>query len=287
MGRRVLLFFIFTFCVLSIPAAAYAIADGSSNSPDMPSTPGFINLEEERGRSIVVTAGFDHVFERNLENDGSATSGELEGDWFLLGVSYRIKNLYEPYLRFGLAKMDAKWRQDGIGVSMDSEYDWAMGAGFKMVAYKTKVTTLSELKVNFDGQVRYMSPSIDNILINGVDRTRNVNAKEFSIFEGRATATASLEISLKNLVFDEEEEDEMLTKILLSPYLGVGYMNSLTTLKFDFNGTNYGYDDTNQEHNFGAIAGLDILSPDYVTFNLEGQIFGNDKSASGGLNIKF
>ncbi|MFH1868113.1 MAG: hypothetical protein ABH843_03990 [Candidatus Omnitrophota bacterium] len=287
MSRHYALFLFLVFSIFVSAAAAYAIADGSSNSPDMPSTAGFIKLGEERGRSIVVTAGFDHVFERNLEDNSTADSGEIEGDWFLLGFSYRIKDLYEPYLRLGLATMNSKWSQGETGVMMDSEPDWAIGGGFKMLAYKAKVTSLSDLKVNLDGQVRYTSPSIDNIKISGADRTRNVTAKEFSIFEGRATATASLEISLKNLVFDEDEEDEMLTNILLSPYLGIGYMNSINTLKFDFNGTNYGYDETSQEHNFGAIAGLDILSPDFVTLNLEGQLFGNDKSASGGVNIKF
>jgi len=263
----------------------YALGDGSSPHIDMPSTSGISNFQEETdGNSFVITFGYEHLFKKQIDNGDQAVSGEIDGGYFLLGLGYRIANQFEPYLRIGVSDLKATWSerfQDVI--ELDGKTDLAVGAGIKMLAYQARLTSLSRFKVGLDGQVRYTNPSIDSVVVDGV--SRNVSAEDLQIFEGRVALTAGIEISLKRLLeFDDEDIGEL--DYYLIPYVGAVYSDGFVTAEYDDNGVQYGYSDHSYEYNLNMLAGLDLVAPDYITLNIETELF-NDKSISGGMSLKF
>jgi hypothetical protein len=266
--------------ILFLSNTLYALGDGSSCSTDMPASSGLANFQEEwKGNSLIFTVGTEYVDKKHFKEDDGAVGGLMSGTWYLVGLGYRIADTFEPYIRIGFSDLEMKWGQNYNDVKIEGDMDFAIGGGMKVLAYKTRLTTLAQLKVNVDGQVRYTDPSHD-VTFGGA--TRSVSAADFWLFEGRAAATAGIEISLKKLSPDEED----IIDISLVPYVGMVYTNSLMTAEFDDGGTHYGYGKTQQKYQLNMITGLDIVAPKYVTFNAEAEWF-NDRSYSGGVNIKF
>jgi len=266
-------------------APLHALGDGSSPHVDMPFSSGISNFQDEtQGESFIITFGYEHMIKRQIANGDQAVSGELDGGFYLLGLGYRIANQFEPYVRVGVSDVKATWSerfQDVI--ELDGSTDLAAAVGLKMLAYQARLTSRSRLKIGLDGQIRYTNPSIDSLSVDGA--SRSVSAADLKIFEGRAALTVGVELALKNLLeFDDEEIEEL--DYYLIPYIGAVYSDAIVTAEYDDNGTLYGYNDQRYEYHFNMLTGLDLVAPNYVTLNVEAELF-NDKSVSGGLSLKF
>jgi len=273
------------FYIIFSAAPLYALGDGTTPHVDMPFGSGIANFESEtQGNSFIVSFGYENILKRQIDNTDTAVSGELEGGWALLGLGYRIANQFEPYLRIGVSMIDAKWSENyNDKIELDGSTDLAVGLGLKMLVYQRRITSLSKLKLGLDGQVRYTNPSVDSVKVDGA--SRSVSASDLKIFEGRVSATVGVEISLKRLLeFDEELEGDL--DYYLIPYIGAVYSDGLVTADYVDNGTRFGYSDDPYEYKLNMLAGMDLIIPEYLSLNVEGQLF-NDKSLSGGLSLKF
>ena len=279
--KRIILF----SCIIIVFSAqiAYALGDGSSCSTDMPAASGIVDFQAERGASLIATAGFENIIEKPLKGD-DVISVNLEGNWYLVGLGYRIANRFEPYLRVGVSEMNVSWTENNNLIEVTGEKDFAIGGGLKILVHKMKLTNLLQLKLNLDGQMRYTQPNIREITIAGAS-SRNISAKEFRIIDARAAATIGLEISLKKIL-GEDIFEEGETDFYLVPYVGILYSDSLVRTEFKDSETQYSITESRDKDKFDLIAGIDIVTPKYVLLNLEAQFF-DGESISGGASVKF
>lgn len=283
MKKILLCLSILSISIFSGTALLYALGDGSSCSTDMPAASGLADFQKETGNSLIATVGYEKVIEKPLDDYNEAVSAKIEGDWYLLGLGYRIGDRFEPYLRVGASEMDISWTERNSLIEIKGETDLALGAGLKILAYKAKLTNFAQLKLNLDGQIRYTEPEFDTVTIAGV--SRSVSAREFKIIEGRGAATIGFEISLKKILGDDIYEEEEID-FYLTPYAGVLYSDSKVSAEFEYSGSLYDLSETEDKEKLHLITGVDISAPKYVVLNVEAQIF-DGESVSGGATVKF
>jgi hypothetical protein len=290
MKKVIVLFFCIAVFAFGASGITYALGDGSSSSPDLPLSPGLLDFQKETGGSLVATLGIEGVIKRPLKNGDSSVAIKLDGGQGLLGIGYRMYNRVQPYFLIGVSDMDIDWTQYGSKIEADGDPNLVFGGGIKLLMYRTKLTSLADLKLNLDGQMRYTSTTFDTVKIAGT--TRSVSAEEFKIFEGRIAATVGFQISLKKVAeFDDEdlyEEDQPQGEpAYLVPYAGLVFVDSEVRAEFDDGmGTFYSIGKADDKDNLHMIAGLDLIAPQYAAFNVEAQLF-NGESVSGGVTIKF
>jgi opacity protein-like surface antigen len=266
---------IIVLCILMIAGTGLAQPAGNTSDTKIPYGNGIANLKDSGMGPLKLSLDFNNIFEKDLKGDNLVSRPEITGQEYLLRIGYNIADRFEPYARFGVVHLKTKWEQ--AGDSLNARSDKGFGAGFGM---KALVFDLPEhrLRLSLDGQYFYANPGIQHARVNGV--SSNISATEFKISQWQIAGILSMEFIIGG------DKDNPATPYSILPYIGIGYADSSTKVKFKSGGASYDIGNAKNDNNFLFITGCDITSPENISINVEGRFVG-ETAGGGGCTVKF
>ncbi|MFC1808378.1 hypothetical protein ACFL0T_08475 [Candidatus Omnitrophota bacterium] len=273
--RKAIIAFVIIAVIISYSYSCFATTAGNSSDPKVPYGPGISNQEASGFGPLKLVFDADWVFNKDLVGRSGVTSADIEGQKYLFRFGYTFFDRVEPYLKFGMSRLNAGWREQGFNISAKSEHGLIFGLGGKVLAFEVPE---HRLRFSVDGQYIYTDPGVDKVSINNPNRS--VSASEFTVKEWQVAGIVSMEFVLE---YDPKDPAAVYSLI---PYGGLGYINSDTDISFNSAGTNFDIGSAENDSKLLLITGLDITSPENVSLNIEGRWVG-ETAASAGFNVKF
>ncbi|MFH1854189.1 MAG: hypothetical protein ABH815_02630 [Candidatus Omnitrophota bacterium] len=205
---------------------------------------------DEYEQAVEIKAAFDleFMFDKDLNTTSEVTKAELEGQWFMAKLGVDVFNRVEPYVKFGLASLNAKWRQnDTDDVTMETSKGFAWGIGLKGV-----IIELEEmgLRLTGDAQYRVTEPDVDKITRSGasvIDSGADFKVEEWQV---ALVLSKKFELPLK------------WQSVFIVPYTGLTVSDSTVEARFkDPAAPGYDLDifNANNDSLYGFLIGCDIM----------------------------
>jgi opacity protein-like surface antigen len=262
-------------CALFIASTCFAQAAGNTSDPKIPYGNGIANLKDSGMGPLKVSLDFNNIFEKDLKVSGTKSNAEMTGQEYLLRVGYTIADRFEPYAKFGVVHLKAKWDQSSEYINVRS--DKGFGAGFGM---KALVFDMPEqrLRLSLDGQYFYANPDIKNARIDGIGSS--ISATEFKVSQWQIAGILSMEFIMGG------DKDNPATPYSILPYVGLAYADSSNKVKFKTGSASYDIGNAKNDKNVLFITGCDITSPENISINVEGRFIG-ETAGGGGCTVKF
>ncbi|MBU3912288.1 MAG: hypothetical protein KKD90_06880 [Candidatus Omnitrophica bacterium] len=232
------------------------------------------NLDQYE-EAVKIKSGIDleFVFDKDLNTTSEVTKAEVKGQWFMAKLGVDIFNRVEPYVKFGQANLQAKWRQnDTHSIDMQSTGGFAWGLGIKGIIFEFEEVGL---RLTGDIQYRTTEPDVEEITSNGT--TIVDTGAEFKIEEWQAALVLSkkFEVPLK------------FQSVFIVPYTGITASDS--TVSTRVRDPSYpGYDitlfDANNKTLHGFLIGCDIMPSlsSSFTYNVELRLASETALTLGG-----
>ncbi|MFH1076076.1 MAG: hypothetical protein V1753_04440 [Pseudomonadota bacterium] len=258
---------------------------GNSIDLDIPTTSAILRQQaidrnlDQYEEAVKIKSGLDleFVFNKDLNTTSEVTKAELEGQWFMAKLGVDIFNRVEPYVKFGLASLNAKWRQNNTDdITMETSNGFAWGFGLKGVIVK-----LEEIGLSLTGDVQYRltEPDVDEITRSGTNVVDS--GADFKVEEWQAALVLSKKFELP-LKFQS---------IFIVPYTGITASDSTVSASVK-DPSAPGYDitlfDANNDSLYGFLIGCDIMPnlSSSFTYNIELR-FASETALTLGGAMKF
>jgi len=200
--------------------------------------------------AVKIKTGLDleFVFDKDLHATSEVTKAEVKGQWFMAKLGVDIFNRVEPYVKFGLADLQAKWWQNEThSIDMQSEKGFAWGLGIKGIIFEFEEMGL---RLTGDLQYRTAEPDVEDITSNGANVVDT--GADFKIEEWQAALVVSKKFELP-LKFQS---------IFIVPYTGITASDSTVSTRVR-DPSLPGYDitlfDANNKTLHGFLIGCDIM----------------------------
>ena len=280
--------YLFLFLILTIltpRGLAFAATVGNPLDLDLP--PGSAALREdavnralddsEQMFKIKAAADLEFLFRKDLGATSEVEGAEIKGQYLMAKLGVDIFNRFEPYVKFGVSDLEAKWRQSGkFDIEMDADMALAWGVGLKGIICEFENLGL---RITADVQYRKTEPDVGDISLNG--RPITDTGPDFKIKELQAALVLSkkLELPLK------------WQSMYLVPYTGFTVSESTADLEFRDTqqpATDWSVYDASNNKVFGFLFGCDItpsLTNSFI-YNFEIRLI-NEVALSLGGAVKF
>ena len=262
-------------CVLFIASTCFAQPAGNTSDVKIPYGNGIANLKDSGMGPLKVSFDLNNIFEKELKSGSSISKAEIEGQEYLLRIGYNIADRFEPYARFGIVDLKAKWYQSDRPINVRS--DQGFGAGFGMKALVFDIPE-QRLRLSLDGQYFYANPDIKKARVDGSNST--ISATEFKISQWQIAGILSMEFIIGG------DKANPATPYSILPYVGLAYADSSTKIKFKSGSTPYDIGNAKNDKKILFITGCDITSPENISINVEGRFIG-ETAGGGGCTLKF
>lgn len=205
--------------------------------------------EYEEVVKIKAALDLEFVFDKDLHSTSEVTKAEVKGQWFMAKLGVDIFNRVEPYVKFGLSDLEAKWRQnntDDIDVQADKGFAWGLGI-------KGIILELEEmgLRLTADAQYRITEPGVYEITRAGnsvID-----SGADFKVEEWQAALVLSKKFELPL---------RWQNSIYIVPYTGLTVSESTVDVKFTdpaAHGLDLNIFEANNKSLYGFLIGCDIM----------------------------
>ena len=226
---------------------------------------------------IKTAADLEFLFRKDLGATSEVEGAEIKGQYLMTKLGVDIYNRFEPYVKFGMSDLEAKWRQNSaFDIEMDADMAFAWGVGLKGIICEFENLGL---RITADMQYRVTEPDVGDISIDG--RPITASGPDFKIEEWQAA-----------LVFSKKFELPLKWQsIYLVPYTGFTVSDSTVDLEFVdpmSPGADRSVFDADNSKVFGFLFGCDImpsLSSSFI-YNFEMRLI-NEVALSLGGAVKF
>ncbi|MBU0758886.1 MAG: hypothetical protein KKA34_00790 [Candidatus Omnitrophica bacterium] len=231
----------------------------------------------EEAVKIKNSLDLEFVFDKDLNTTSEVTKAEVKGQWFMAKLGVDVFNRIEPYVKFGLADLQAKWRQnEDFSIDMQSEGGFAWGLGIKGIIFEFEETGF---RLTGDIQYRTTEPDVEDITSNGttiVDTGANFKVEEW---QAALVLSKKFELPLR------------FQSIFIVPYTGITASDSTVSTRVK-DPSNPGVDitlfDANNKTLHGFLIGCDIMPSlsSSFTYNVELRLASETALTLGGA-MKF
>jgi hypothetical protein len=190
----------------------------------------------------------EFVFDKKLNTAPEVTNAKIKGQWFMAKLGIDIFSRVEPYVKFGLADLNAKWRQNNTDdIDVESGNGFAWGGGIKGI-----IVEFEDMGLRLTGDVQYRTADLDAGDITRSGTTIVDSGADFNVEEWQAALVLSkkFELPLK------------WQSIFVVPYTGITVSDSTVDVKVK-DPSSPGYDislfDANNKTAHGFLIGCDIM----------------------------
>jgi hypothetical protein len=205
------------------------------------------NTLDEYEQAVKVKASFDaeFVFDKNLHVNPDLNGAEMEGRWYMAKLGITFFNRIEPYVKFGMSNLEARWKQhNSQKIEVDTKDGFAWGGGLK-----ANLMEICGIRLTGDWQYRTTEPDTSKITINSSSIS---DMGKFKVDEWQIGLFLSkkFEIPLK------------LDSIYTVPYTGIVYSDSNADVSFkepSNPAADYSLFDANNKKLYGFVLGCDIM----------------------------
>ena len=228
--------------------------------------------------NIKAAADLELLFSKDLSTTSEVKGAEIKGKYLMAKLGVDIFNRFEPYVKFGLSDLEAKWRQNNqFDIEVDADMSFAWGIGLKGIIHEFEDWGL---RITGDMQYRTTEPEVSEISYGG--NTVIDPGPDFKIEEWQAAFVLSkkVELPLK------------WQSVYLVPYTGLTVSDSIVDIDFKDSDNNPDYDfsvfDASNDKIYGFLFGCDImprLTSSFI-YNFELKLV-NEVSLSLGGAVKF
>lgn len=285
MTKKILFLSLFLLSIVVMSDPCFGATVGNPIDLDLPAKSALLREQavnqtlDEYEQIIKVKASMDleFVFDKKLNTTSEVTNAKIKGQWFMAKLGIDVFNRVEPYVKFGLASLNATWRQNNIDdIDVESDKSFAWGCGIKGIILELEDMGL---RLTADAQYRTTEPDVSDITRSGniiVD-----SGADFKVEEWQAALVLSkkFELPLK------------WQNIYIVPYTGITASDSTVDVKVK-DPSCPGYDLTLFEANnktlHGFLIGCDImpsLTSSFI-YNVELR-FASETALTLGGTMKF
>ena len=251
---------LFLFLILTVLIArGLAFASTVGNPLDLDLPPRSAALREdavnrslddyEQMFKVKAAADLEFLFSKDLNTTSEVKGAEIKGRYFMAKLGVDIFNRFEPYVKFGMSDLEAKWRQNNqFDVEVDADMSFAWGIGLKGIIYEFEDLGL---RITGDIQYRMTEPDVSEISYDG--NIVNDSGPDFKIEEWQTALVLSkkFELPLK------------WQSMYLVPYTGLTISDSIVDIDFKDSDNNPGADfsvfDAGNDKRYGFLFGCDIM----------------------------
>ncbi|MFH1622162.1 MAG: hypothetical protein ABIA97_03480 [Candidatus Omnitrophota bacterium] len=283
MIRRILfLSLLLASIIVTSETHCFGATVGNSIDLDIPAKSAILRQQaidqslDQYEEAVKIKSGLDleFVFDKDLNTSSRVKKAGIKGQWFMAKLGVDIFNRVEPYVKFGQANLQAKWRQDETySVDMQSKGGFAWGLGIKGIIFE-----FEEIGTRLTGDMQYRTtePDVEDITCNGT--TIVDTGAYFKVEEWQAALVLSkkFELPLK------------WQSVFIVPYTGFTISDSTVEAKSVTSGYDLNIFDASNDSLYGFLIGCDIMPnlSSSFTYNVELRLASETALTLGGA-MKF